>query len=127
GEIRRTYAERGENAGAKAGSKAMDASGILPPDLPELEWGELMGAAELDAYERVAATLELALAAGEIRPGGRGWRMTQQRLARQQLTMAQADGPPLLDRVQSERLDSWVGTGGRAPGRRPAPRPRALA
>jgi hypothetical protein len=111
-EILRTYVERGENAGAKAGTKAMDASGILPPDLPELEWGELMGGAELNAYEQVAATLELALAAGELRPGGRGWRMTQQGLARQQLTMAQPDGPSLLDRIHSERLDSWVETGG---------------
>src|SRR5262249_45676048 len=47
-DILRTYVERGENAGAKAGTKAMDASGILPPDLPELEWGELMGEAELN-------------------------------------------------------------------------------
>jgi hypothetical protein len=111
-EILRTYAERGENAGAKAAGRAMDASGVLPPDLPELEWGELMGPAELDAYDRVAATLELALAAGELRPGGRGWRMTQQRLARQQLTMSQNDGPTLLERIRSERLDSWVEAGG---------------
>ena len=90
----------------------MDASGILPPDLPELEWGELMGTAELDAYDRVAATLELALAAGELKPGGRGWRLTQQRLARHQLTMVRRDGPPLLDRIRSERLDSWVEIGG---------------
>ena len=71
-------------------AKAMEASGIVPPDLPELEWGEIMGTAEMDAYDRIAATLELALAAGELKPGGRGWRLTQQRLARQQLTMPRA-------------------------------------
>ena len=66
--------------GIKAATKAMDSSGILPPDLAELEWSEIMGAAEFRAYERIAATLELALAAGDLRPGWRGWRLTQQRL-----------------------------------------------
>jgi hypothetical protein len=111
-EILRTYDEQGSAQGAKAAAKAMDASGILPPDLPELEWSEIMGAAELSAYDRIAATLELALAAGELKPGGRGWRLTQQRLTRQQLTMARLDGPPLLDRVRAERLDEWADLGG---------------
>jgi hypothetical protein len=111
-EILRTYLERGQSAATKAASKAMDSSGILPPDLPELEWGEIMGTSEMSAYDRIAATLELALAAGELKPGGRGWRLTQQRLTRQQLTMARPDGPPLLDRIRAERLDSWVEAGG---------------
>jgi hypothetical protein len=111
-EILRAYDEHGRPAGAKVAAKAMDASGIIPPDLPELEWGELMGHAEISAYERIAATLELALAAGELKPGGRGWRLTQQRLTRQQLTMPRNDGPPLLDRVRAERLDTWADAGG---------------
>ena len=111
-EILRTYEEQGPTAGARAAAKAMDASGLVPPDLPELEWGEIMGTAELNAYERIAATLELAQAVGELKPGGRGWRLTQQRLARQQLTMPRHDGPPLLDRVRAERLDSWTDVGG---------------
>jgi len=111
-EILRTYDERGQVAGAKVAHKAMDASGILPPDLPELEWGEIIRPAEINAYERIAATLELALAAGDLKPGGRGWRLTQQRLTRQQLTMSRLDGPPLLGRVQAERLDSWAEVGG---------------
>src|SRR5690606_11867579 len=44
-EILHTYEEKGSAAGMKAATKAMDASGILPPDLPELEWSELMGSA----------------------------------------------------------------------------------
>lgn len=111
-DILRTYQESGQTAGAKVATKAMDASGIMPPDLSELEWGEIMGAAEAAAYDRIAATLELALAAGELKPGGRGWRLTQQRLTRQQLTMARMDGPPLLDRVRAERLDVWAQSGG---------------
>jgi hypothetical protein len=111
-EILRTYEEQGPAAGARAASKAMDASGLVPPDLPELEWGEIMGTAEMSAHDRIAATLELAQAAGELKPGGRGWRLTQQRLTRQQLTMPRHDGPPLLDRVRAERLDSWTDIGG---------------
>jgi hypothetical protein len=111
-EILRAYAERGQAAGTKAATKAMDSSGILPPDLPELEWGEIMGMEEINAYDRIAATLELAVAAGELKPGGRGWRLTQQRLTRQQLTMSRHNGPPLLERVRAERLDLWADAGG---------------
>ena len=111
-DVLRAYEERGSSVGAKAATKAMDASGIVPPDLTELEWGEVMGPIEVEAYERIATTLELAVAAGDLKPGGRGWRSTQQRLTRQQLTMARPDGPPLLDRVRNERLDTWADAGG---------------
>jgi hypothetical protein len=113
-QILRTYDERGHNVGARAATKAMESSGIVPPDLAELEWSEIMGPVEMDAYDRIAATLELALAAGDLRPGGRGWRLTQGRLARQQLTMARPDGPALLERIRRERLDTWAEAGGHA-------------
>lgn len=117
-EVLRTYEEQGSAAGMRAAARAMDASGVMPPDLPELEWGEVMGPVEADAYQRIAATLELALAAGELRPGSRGWRMTQQRLARHQLTMPRPEGS-LLDLVRAERLSTWADVGG--------PQRRALA
>jgi hypothetical protein len=71
-----------------------------------------MGTAEADAYESIATTLELALAAGELKPGGRGWRLTQQRLARALLTMTRPDGGTLLDRIRTERLSTWADVGG---------------
>ncbi len=111
-EVLRTYDEQGAAAGARLAGRAMDASGVLPPDLPELEWGDVMGSAEADAYESVATTLELALAAGELKPGGRGWRLTQQRLARALLTMTRPDGGTLLDRIRTERLSTWADIGG---------------
>jgi hypothetical protein len=111
-EVLRTYEEQGAAAGARLAGRAMDASGVLPPDLPELEWGDIMGSAEADAYESVATTLELALAAGELKPGGRGWRLTQQRLARALLTMTRPDGGTLLDRIRTERLSTWADIGG---------------
>lgn len=113
-QILRAYAERGHVVGARAATKAMEASGIVPPDLAELEWSEIMGSVEMNAYDRIAATLELALAAAELKPGGRGWRLTQARLTRHQLTMARPDGLPLLDRIRRERLDMWAEAGGHA-------------
>ena len=110
-EVLRVYEEQGATAGMRAAARTMDASGVLPPDLPEIEWGELMGPIESDAYQRLAVTLELALAAGELRPGGRGWRISQQRLARHQLSMPRPEGP-LLDRVRAERLSTWADIGG---------------
>src|SRR5262249_9577445 len=110
-EVLRTFEEQGAQVGVRAAARAMDTSGVLPPDLPEIEWGELMGPVETDACQRIAVTLELALAAGELRPGGRGWRLTQQRLARHQLTLQRPDGP-LLDRVRHERLATWADVGG---------------
>lgn len=117
-EVLRTYEEQGSTAGMRAAARAMEASGVMPPDLPELEWGEVMGPVEADAYQRIAVTLELALATGELRPGSRGWRMTQQRLARHQLTMPRPEGS-LLERVRVERLSTWADLGG--------PQRRALA
>jgi hypothetical protein len=113
-DILRLFEERGHVAGVRAATRAMEASGVVPPDLPELEWGDDMASQELSAYERVAATLELALAAGELKPGGRGWRLTQSRLTKQQLTMPRMDGPPLLDRIHAERIDTWAEAGGHA-------------
>jgi hypothetical protein len=110
-EVLRTYDEQGTTVGMRAAARAMDGSGVLPPDLPEIEWGDLMGPVESDAYQRIAVTLELAVAAGELRPGGRGWRTTQQRLARHQLTLPRSEGP-LLDRVRVERLSTWADVGG---------------
>ncbi|MFC7482102.1 hypothetical protein ACFQX7_21645 [Luedemannella flava] len=48
-DVLRAYAERGNAAGQRAATRAMDASGVVPPDLPELEWGESMGMAEMAA------------------------------------------------------------------------------
>ncbi|WP_344132145.1 hypothetical protein [Luedemannella flava] len=113
-DVLRAYAERGNAAGQRAATRAMDASGVVPPDLPELEWGESMGMAEMAAYDSIAITLELALATGDLKPGARGWRVAQARLTRIQLTMNRHDGPPLLERIRVERLEMWALHGGQA-------------
>src|SRR4029453_250587 len=57
--------------------RAMQRSGIEPPDTELLTWGAVMGPREAEAQEMVADRLELSVAAGELLPGSRGWRDQQ--------------------------------------------------
>lgn len=105
--ILRTYDEHGVRAGCDAFAQALRRSGIVPPDVRELSWAPAMGTAEVEAYEATASMLELAVTAGELRPGAAGWRTRQAELTRKYLT-AVADGPSLLDRVRAERITAWI-------------------
>jgi hypothetical protein len=53
--------------------KALDASGIEPPDTDALEWGSVMGLEEARLHDRVAFELEQALEQGRLRRGERGF------------------------------------------------------
>jgi hypothetical protein len=102
-------------AGFAAFRRAMERSGVEPPDVPELVWGQVMGMIEAGAYHHTARALEVAIAAGDLRPGARGWRTHQARIARRYLTEPPEDGPERLsplDAVLSERLETWAGRGG---------------
>jgi uncharacterized protein YcgI (DUF1989 family) len=55
----------GRDAGFKALQKAMNASGVQPPDVEKiLTWGQVMGVQENDAFQAAAAHLETAITAG---------------------------------------------------------------
>ena len=73
-----------EQVGFRAFRRAMDGSGIEPPDLEDFSWGGLMGIEEASARDRVAGALEAAVASGELAVRGRGWRSHQRRLAAEQ-------------------------------------------
>lgn len=90
--------------------RAMQRSGIEPPDTELLTWGSVIGTAEGRALEEVADQLELAVAVGDLQPGGRGWRDRQTDLAIAVLTRARPDllGRSLYDEVLDERLDDWI-------------------
>ncbi|MGC5015014.1 hypothetical protein ACLQ2R_29985 [Streptosporangium sp. DT93] len=70
--ILRVYARLGEEAGTAAYQSALDATGVLPPDVPELRWSSIMGPEELGAHGACSAALELAIVSGEIAPGPGG-------------------------------------------------------
>lgn len=102
--------EDGAPAGLKAYRRAVAASGITPPDLPDFEWGELMGACEASAWLSVAHALELAIASGTLRPGKRGWRERQRELTRTHLDIPREEllGQPFSSAIVSERAETWV-------------------
>ncbi len=102
--------ERDEAHGRAAFRKAMNASGISPPDVPELRWSAIMGVEEVQAHEAVSGVLEMAIEAGEIRPGTRGWRGRQQAVVRRALLLARPDlaAGCWLDQVHEERVERWL-------------------
>jgi hypothetical protein len=106
-EVLTAYAA-GHDNGVACYEKRMRASGVQPPDLSELTWGTALGSAEIEAYNAASASLELAIAVGDIRPGTKGWRSAQQQHARTFLTQPDAQGRSRLDRIRDERVMGWL-------------------
>jgi hypothetical protein len=98
-------ADRGRTLARRAAQR----SGIEPPSTELLTWGAVMGPAEARALETVADRLELAVAVGDLVPGGRGWRDLQAEIT---LSVLSSSGSPsggaLYDAVVEERLATWV-------------------
>ncbi|MFG3439200.1 hypothetical protein ACGF0J_18305 [Nonomuraea sp. NPDC047897] len=113
--ILRTYATEGEDAGTLAYQAALEATGVLPPDVPELQWSTIMGPEELGAHVACSAALELAILAGAD--------ADRVALTRRWLTEPRAElgGDNWLHRVHGERLNRWVL--GRGPARRELAQP----
>jgi hypothetical protein len=102
-----TSAEHGKSAFRRVAA----ASGITPPDLPEFEWGATMGLQEAAAWSSTAEFLEIAVASGDLVPGGRGWKTHQQELVRTHLNTPQAGllGQALAQVILTERAETWIG------------------
>ncbi len=102
--------ERSNGEGKKAFLTAEAASGISPPDLPELAWGSVMGWEESRALSSTAKLLELAIAAGDLAPGARGWKARQRELVRAHVTTPRVElgGRTFLEVVEAERLQAWL-------------------
>ena len=97
--------------GRRATCRAMEKSGIDPPDLADFAWSDFMGGEESLAHSVVEDALERAIAAGDVVVGGRGWRVAQAAVTEAALDN---DHPDLLGQswrtaVLTERLEQWVG------------------
>jgi hypothetical protein len=105
-QILRTYNRLGESAGMAAYQSALEATGVFPPDVPELRWSSIMGPEELGAHGACSAALELAIVSGELAPDS----PERETLTRHWLTTPRAElgGDNWLHRVQGERLNRWV-------------------
>jgi hypothetical protein len=90
--------------------RAMQRSGIEPPDTELLTWGAVLGQREAEAQETVADRLELSVAAGELMPGTRGWRDQQAEVTIDVLMSRRPElrGDALYDGILDERLDHWI-------------------
>jgi hypothetical protein len=100
--------QAGLGRGRAAFRRAAVASGIVPPDLPDLEWGVRMGLAEASAWSSTANRLELAVASGALLPGARGWKTHQRRLTHEYLDSQCADGQTLGQAIIAERTEIWA-------------------
>ncbi|MFO7252324.1 MAG: hypothetical protein DIU60_016375 [Actinomycetes bacterium] len=103
------YSRQGADAGREACDAAIAESGLQPPDTTLLAWRVFSGPVEHAARHACAAVLEMAVTAGELRPGARGWERTRAMLTERCLTAPRPDGP-WLDRVHAERLAAWTRT-----------------
>ena len=100
-----------DTEGRRVLRRAMHKSGIVPPDLADFAWGDVMGADEAAARSAVEDALEHAIADGEIVVGSRGWHSAQAVVA---ATVLDGDHPELPGQswrsaVLTERLEQWVG------------------
>jgi hypothetical protein len=96
--------------GLAAFRRGAAASGITPPDLPEFEWGAVMGWEEASARSSTADFLEGAVASGDLVPGRPGWKIRQQELERAHLNVPQAAllGQTLAQMILTERAETWL-------------------
>ncbi|MEU9891626.1 hypothetical protein [Sphaerisporangium sp. NPDC051011] len=109
-QILRTYAREGDEAGTAAYQRALNAGGVLPPDVPELRWSSLMGPEELGAHLACSAALELAIVCGRLDLHASTAKAEAEALTRRWLTEPRAElgDDNWLNRVHGERLNRWV-------------------
>ncbi|MGH3303170.1 MAG: hypothetical protein ACRDOK_16115 [Streptosporangiaceae bacterium] len=102
--------EQSPRLGKAAFRRAAAASGITPPDLPEFQWGAVMGVQEAAAWSSAADFLEVAVASSAVVPGTRGWKTRQQELVRAHLATARLDllGQTYAQAIVTERAETWV-------------------
>ncbi len=104
--------ERDDSEGFEAFRRARERSGLEPPDTDDLEWASTMGPDEFGLTDDIAATLEASVAAGDLRPGARGWKVAQRAITVEWLHRPQAglDGSTPVRVIRLERVDRWLGT-----------------
>lgn len=107
--------DRSPDSGVRAMRRALEASGVEPPDTPWLRWGSAMGLTEAAIFNTAANWLERAIVDGEFMPGARGWKSAQVEVMKRYLhaPMESLDGRTPLAAVVEERQGAWAQRPGR--------------
>jgi len=102
--------ERSHDEGLQAFKKAFKASGINPPDVDDLEWGERSAIEEASAHDVIMGSLERAMDDGSMIPGTRGWRTTAKAITTEGLDSPHPEIPGQSWRsvILTERAHSWL-------------------
>lgn len=94
--------------GGEGFGKAIEASGLEPPDTPLLEWSDLMTVEEALEPDAVAEFLEEAVDSGRLVPGAKDWRQLQAELTERFLITPYESGVTPLSRIHAARRDAWL-------------------
>jgi hypothetical protein len=107
-----TAHERSPAEGLKAFQKAFEASGIDPPDLEDLVWGDVSAPEENAAQRAISRALEEAMDNGSMTPGSRGWRATARAITTDVLDSDHPDIPGQSWRsvILTERIENSIRT-----------------
>ncbi len=107
--------DQSDKAGRTALGKAIERSGIDPPDLDDFEWSSVMRTEEAQARSAVEAALEEAIYAAEMTVGAKGWRQIQARVCHNILDTDHPEIPGQSWRTAmvTERIEQWVSTAAR--------------
>ena len=102
--------DRSSDEGYAEMRRALEASGIEPPDTASFSWGDVMGIEESLARSAVEAALERAIDTGDLVVGGRGWRTCQRGITDATLDSDHPSQPGQTWRmaIATERIGSWI-------------------
>lgn len=104
---------RSPSAGFEAFVAANDATGVTPPDTPELTWAAMFGGDEAAVVSAAERALERAVEDRGLVPGGRSWRGRQREIMAAWLAapVPELDGAVPVDMVHAERREFWLRAG----------------
>ncbi|MGH4015986.1 MAG: hypothetical protein ACRDSL_19105 [Pseudonocardiaceae bacterium] len=104
---------RSAQHGRAACHRAMQATGVQPPDTPTLVWGSIMGSAEASVLDAAQRMLESAIDTDAFVPGEQSWRSSQCSLVETWLRAPSPlfAGQPPVEVVHAERTAHWVEDG----------------
>jgi hypothetical protein len=101
--------ERSSTAGYAALRRAMERSGVDPPNVEDFKWGNVMGLEEAALHLHAAIVLEEAIGSGRLTPAAPGWKKAQSRVLKEFLDadLDRLHGGSPREAIRGERFKRW--------------------